>query len=103
MQNGLDAAPLWIVINGKVLEFTGARDTPFFKYFIKHGFGGQDFTLRFARSYYEPMFDLSLVFFKGPRASAADLGHSHSRWVEDQFWAPPSGLSAVWKLVGLAQ
>ena len=51
--NGLDSDDLWIVINNKVLKFTGDTSSFFpFGYFVNNGIGGTDFTLKFAKGFY---------------------------------------------------
>ena len=48
--NGYESDDLWIVINNKVLKFTGDKNSFFpFGYFVNNDIGGSDFTLRFAK------------------------------------------------------
>jgi hypothetical protein len=72
-------AALRIVINGKVLEFCGDKENYFYTYFVKNSIGGTDFTLRFARGYYEPAFR-----FTAAVARASEMEPQHRAWVEDQ-------------------
>jgi hypothetical protein len=95
--SGRDGNPLRIVINGKALEFCGDTDNYFYTYFVKNNIGGTDFTLRFARGYYEPAFK-----FDANIKSVSEMEESHRLWVEDQFVNPPTAFSASrWTLVGL--
>ena len=109
--NGLNGTAMWIVINNKVLEFKGDVTSFFpFGYFIKHKIGGTDFTVKFAKGFFEPMYiqsnqsghtngaahSFSLV------TSSSQLGNEHRAWVEDQFANPPPVLaSSKWALVGV--
>ena len=113
--NGVNGAKLWIVINNKVLEFMGDK-TSFFPcgYFIKHKIGGTDFTVKFAKGFFEPKYIQSGHTGGGGGAgnngyssfssvtSSSQLGNEHRAWVEDQFAAPPPVLaSSKWALVGV--
>lgn len=96
--NGLNDAPLWIVINNIVLEFRGDT-TKFFPYgyFIKHNIGGTDFTMRFGKGFYEPKYRLTKYM-----NTANELEIEHRAWIEDQFANPPPALaSSKWAMVGV--
>jgi hypothetical protein len=111
--NGVNGAKLWIVINNKVLEFMGDVTSFFpFGYFIKHNIGGTDFTVKFAKGFFEPKYIHSNHGSGGSGAggqpsfsnvtSSSQLGNEHRAWVEDQFAAPPPVLaSSKWALVGV--
>mmetsp|Transcript_16777 Transcript_16777/g.36621 ORF Transcript_16777/g.36621 Transcript_16777/m.36621 type:complete len:356 (+) Transcript_16777:1-1068(+) len=95
---GADGSPLWVVINNKVLEFKG-DPTSFFPcgYFIKNCIGGTDFTVKFAKGFYEPRYRLGSEIL-----CASELENEHRAWVEDQFANPPPVLaSSRWALVGV--
>ncbi len=97
-KNGIDSDDLWIVINNKVLKFTGDATSFFpFGYFVNNGIGGTDFTLRFAKGFYEPKYKLSPSYTK-----ASELQGEHRAWIEDQFANPPPVLSAsTWEFIGV--
>ena len=96
--NGIDSEDMWIVINNKVLKFTGDTASYFpFGYFVNNGIGGTDFTLRFAKGFYEPKYKLSPKFTK-----SSELEAEHRFWIEDQFANPPPLLSAsTWEFIGV--
>lgn len=107
--NGKDGNKLWIVINNKVLEFVGDNKSYFpFGYFVKNNLGGTDFTLKFARGFYEPKY-LYAGSRGGPESggfhritSSNELGIEHRSWIEDQFANPPPVLaSSKWVFVGV--
>ena len=77
--SGRDGHALRIVINGKVLEFCGDTDNYFYTYFVKNNIGGTDFTLRFARGYYEPAFK-----FDANVKSAAEMEEAQGRALDDR-------------------
>eukprot|EP01035_Chromulina_nebulosa_P024148 gene24148-31388_t len=96
--DGRDDKKLWIVICNKVLEFNGDRNSFFpFGYFVKNGIGGTDFTVRFAKAFFEPKYKLSAT-----TRSCCELEVEHRAWVEDQFANPPPVLSSSkWTMVGV--
>lgn len=89
---------LWIVINNKVLEFCGDVYSFFpFGYFVKHQIGGTDYTLRFAKAFYEPKY-----YMTADMSCSAELEVEHRAWIEDQFCCPPPALaSSKWTVVGV--
>lgn len=107
--NGVNGAMLWIVINNKVLEFKGDNTSFFpFGYFIKHKIGGTDFTVKFAKGFFEPKYIHLTAPGTGGHSnfshvtSSSQLGNEHRAWVEDQFACPPPVLaSSKWALVGV--
>ena len=126
--NGVNGAPLWIVINNKVLEFKGDVTSFFpFGYFIKHKIGGTDFTVKFAKGFFEPKYITGYTgSSSGARRSigggggggvvggtssnfsaitaSCEMGNEHRAWVEDQFANPPPVLaSSKWALVGVVE
>eukprot|EP00597_Dinobryon_sp_UTEXLB2267_P007684 CAMPEP_0170086302 /NCGR_PEP_ID=MMETSP0019_2-20121128/21017_1 /TAXON_ID=98059 /ORGANISM="Dinobryon sp., Strain UTEXLB2267" /LENGTH=405 /DNA_ID=CAMNT_0010303291 /DNA_START=222 /DNA_END=1439 /DNA_ORIENTATION=- len=96
--DGKDDKKLWIVINNKVLEFKGDRRSFFpFGYFVKHDIGGTDFTVRFAKAFFEPKYKIHSA-----TATCCELEVEHRAWVEDQFANPPPVLSSSkWTMVGV--
>ena len=96
--NGYESDDLWIVINNKVLKFTGDKNSYFpFGYFVNNGIGGTDFTLRFAKGFYEPKYKLSAWYTK-----ASELEGEHRAWIEDQFANPPPVLAgSTWQFLGV--
>jgi gamma-glutamylcyclotransferase (GGCT)/AIG2-like uncharacterized protein YtfP len=115
VNNGRNGAKLWIVINNKVLEFKGDVTSFFpFGYFVKHKIGGTDFTVKFAKGFFEPKYihgysssgasggSAGAHFNFSRVTSSSQLGNEHRAWVEDQFAAPPPVLaSSKWALVGV--
>lgn len=109
--NGLNGTKMWIVINNKVLEFKGDVTSFFpFGYFTKHKIGGTDFTVKFAKGFFEPKYIQGHSNSSGSGGytnfshvtSSAQLGNEHRAWVEDQFACPPPALaSSKWALVGV--
>ena len=116
--NGIRGAKMWIVINNKVLEFTGDVTSFFpYGYFVKHKIGGTDFTVRFAKSYFDPKYLHPTTHYGSGGGSgsgghgsssfssitsAAQLSNEHRAWIEDQFACPPPVLaSSKWALVGV--
>lgn len=89
---------LWIVINNKVLEFCGDVNSFFpFGYFVKHQIGGTDYTLRFAKAFYEPKYYMTVDM-----TGSAELEVEHRAWIEDQFCCPPPALaSSKWAIRGV--
>jgi hypothetical protein len=96
--SGRDGNALWIVINNKVLEFTGDTNSFFpFGYLCGNDIGGTDFTLRFAKGFYEPKYKFSPNF-----KQASELQAEHRDWIEDQFANPPPVLAeSKWEFVGV--
>lgn len=94
----LDKSTLWIVINNKVLEFRGDTNSFFpFGYFVKHGIGGTDFTVRFAKAFYEPKYTFNVTATR-----SFELCQEHRCWIEDQFACPPPALArSRWSMVGV--
>ena len=91
---------LWIVINNKVLEFRGDTHSFFpFGYFVKHGIGGTDFTVRFAKAFYEPKYTFNVTANR-----SSELTLEHRAWIEDQFACPPPALArSRWSMVGVVR
>ena len=59
--------------------------------------GGTDFTIKFAKGFYEPKYRLS-----NETTSSSELENEHRAWIEDQFANPPPVLaSSRWRLVGV--
>eukprot|EP00455_Lapot_gusevi_P056632 TRINITY_DN9457_c0_g1_i2.p1 TRINITY_DN9457_c0_g1~~TRINITY_DN9457_c0_g1_i2.p1 ORF type:complete len:311 (-),score=0.44 TRINITY_DN9457_c0_g1_i2:180-1112(-) len=98
VNDGQEGRALWIVINYKVIEFVGDRSSFFpFGYFVRHRIGGTDYTVRFARGFFEPLFQLT-----ADTKRTEEMEPDHRRWVEDQFLNPPPSLEASkWVLVGI--
>ena len=96
--NGITSDDLWIVINNKVLKFTGDKNSFFpYGYFVSNEIGGTDFTLKFAKGFYEPKYKLSPSYTK-----CSDLEGEHRAWIEDQFANPPPVLAAsTWEFIGV--
>jgi hypothetical protein len=84
------------VVNNKVLQFCGDRSSFFpFGYLVRQGIGGTDFTVRFAKAFFEPKYP-----FNGEAQASKDLQLEHRAWVEDQFACPPPVLaSSAWTMV----
>jgi hypothetical protein len=116
--NGLNGLPLWIVINNKVLEFAGDVNSFFpFGYFVKNKIGGTDFTVKFAKGFFEPKYVQSGYSGNGNTHSSgsstsnfckvttsSELSNEHRAWIEDQFANPPPVLaSSKWTLVGVVE
>lgn len=90
---------LWLVINNKVLEFNGDCNSFFpHGYFVLNNIGGTDFTIKFAKGYYEPKYHLTHGM-----VSYTELQLEHRLWIEDQFCNPPPVLaSSKWVMIGVA-
>lgn len=65
------------------------------KYCYYYPLGGTDFTVRFAKAFFEPKYKLSAA-----TRSCCELEVEHRAWVEDQFANPPPVLSSSkWTMV----
>ena len=95
--DGKDGLPLWIVINNKVLEFEGDRNSFFpYGYFRKQSIGGTDYTLKFAKGFFEPKYKMSHEMI-----ASSELSAEHRSWIEDNFANPPVALqSSKWVMKG---
>ena len=101
--NGSDPLlPLWICVNGKILEYAGlpSKDHPdyefqrsFYRYFTKK-LGGREITTVMAKTLYEPIYKLPL--------NDEDICNEHRAQIEDHYYSTlgSSQNKLYWKPIG---
>lgn len=90
--NGKDGTPLYVTVNGKVLECTAARDTKAWQDFVSiHSHFGQSFESLASKVTYDPKY--------GQPGKLQDFTREHSAYCEDQAYRYQkfTGLDHVWK------
>ena len=101
--NGSDPSlPLWICINGKILEYTGLppKDHPDYEFqksfytFFSQKLGGREITTLMARTLYEPLYKLPL--------NDGDICDEHRAQIEDHYYHTLAGSEEklYWKPIG---
>ena len=96
------SVPLWISINGKILEYAGLppsdhpdHDSQRFLYsYIKENLGGREASDAMAKALYEPMFKLPLT--------SDDICDEHRAQIEDSYYTRIAAgeQKSYWKPVG---
>ncbi|CAF3054260.1 unnamed protein product [Rotaria socialis] len=92
--------PLWISVNGKLLEYSGLPpiDHPEYELqkrlyeFIKSKLGGREVTYVLARTLYEPLYKIPM--------HENDLSIEHRALIEDDFYCKINNGQSYWKLIG---
>jgi hypothetical protein len=101
--NGSDPAlPLWVCVNGKILEYAGlpSNDHPDYKFqehfytFSKQKLAGREITSMIAKTLYEPLYKLPL--------NDEDISHEHRAHIEDHYYntLASSQNKLYWKPIG---
>jgi hypothetical protein len=101
--NGDDPSlPLWVSINGKILEYGGlpSNDHPDYEFqrsfyaFLKPNLGGREVTTAMAKAFYEPLYKLPL--------NDEDICDEHRAQMEDHYYniLASSENKMYWKPIG---